>query len=270
MRANLLLPLMAFPALALCAIIDPAGGTVGTRFNPPPGFNRIACGKGSFSEFLREFKLKEDGVPVRLFDGRIKTSRVHAAVLDMPFIDRDLIQCADAVIKLRAEYLYRAGAHERIEFTLTNGMKVPFSRFAEGWRIRVAGNRTEWVRQGRSGASREVFDEYLVFIYTYCGTASLSRDLAPADINDIEIGDVFIQGGSPGHVVIVMDLAENTKGEKVMILAQSYMPSQEMHILISGGNISPWYKVEDRELATPEWIFKRGSLKRFPEKSGKG
>lgn len=263
MRALLSVPLTAIPVALLCSIIDPSGGTVGARFNPPPGFRRVECGKESFAEFLRGFKLKKDGTPVRLFDGRVKSNPVHAAVLEMPILGWDLVQCADAIIKLRAEYLYRKGDYGRIEFTLTNGMKVPFSRFAEGWRVSVVGNQTRWVKRGATGASRVVFDEYLVFIYTYCGTRSLAGDMVKVDAKDIRIGDVFIEGGSPGHAVIVMDLAESPNGGKAMILAQSYMPSQEMHILIGADEFSPWYKVEDGELATPEWKFEKGSLKRF-------
>lgn len=92
----------------------------------------------------------------------------------------------------------------------------------------------------------------------------MSRELNKADIKDIKIGDVFIQGGSPGHAVIVVDIAVNRKtGEKIMMLAQSYMPSQELHILKSIFDISPWYKIEDEKLVTPEWLFEKGSLKKW-------
>ena len=50
-------------------------------------------------------------------------------------------------------------------------------------------------------------------------------------IENIEIGDVFIQGGFPGHAIIVVDLAENEVGEKCFLVAQSYMPAQEIHVL---------------------------------------
>ena len=52
-----------------------------------------------------------------------------------------------------------------------------------------------------------------------------------ADIKDIEIGDVFIQGGSPGHAVIIVDTAVNKKtGERIMMLVQSYMPVSYTHL----------------------------------------
>jgi hypothetical protein len=190
--------------------------------------------------------------------------------LDIPILNKDLIQCADAVIKLRAEYFYKDKQYNNISFTLTNGMRVPFSKYANGYRIKIIGNNTEWVLTSEIGHSRNIFEKYLEAVYIYAGTISLSKELIPVKINDIEIGDVFIQKGSPGHVVMVIDLAENKQtGRKVMLLAQSYMPSQEIHILKSYEKISPWYTIDNSELRTPEWIFIKDSLKRF-KKYGAG
>jgi hypothetical protein len=58
---------------------------------------------------------------------------------------------------------------------------------------------------------------------------------------EIAIGDVFIQAGSPGHGVIIVDMAVNeTTGDKIIMLAQGYMPAQDMQILIGGEGNSPW------------------------------
>jgi hypothetical protein len=55
-------------------------------------------------------------------------------------------------------------------------------------------------------------------------------------------------------------------GEKVFMLAQSYMPAQDIHILknLSERNISPWYRIPlENEINTPEWIFYKQDLYRF-------
>lgn len=241
------------------------GETISSRFLVPSEYEREYYPEDSFGTYLRSLKLKEMGAPVHLYDGREKFVQSYISVIDMPILPQDLIQCADAVIKLRAEYLYSQKKYDEISFDLTNGMKVPFSKFMNGERIKVSGNKTVWIKgKYKTGHGREVFDEYLKFIYTYAGTLSLSRELNKADIKDIKIGDVFIQGGSPGHAVIVVDIAVNRKtGEKIMMLAQSYMPSQELHILKSIFDISPWYKIEDEKLVTPEWLFEKGSLKKW-------
>ena len=51
------------------------------------------------------------------------------------------------------------------------------------------------------------------------------------------------------------------------MLAQSYMPAQDIHILQNFENeeISPWYSVKELEFnfRTPEWTFSINQLKRF-------
>jgi hypothetical protein len=80
-------------------------------------------------------------------------------------------------------------------------------------------------------------------------------------------GDVFLKGASPGHCVIVMDMAENKQtGEIIFIAAQGYMPAQEMHILENPANEdgNPWYTLDfGDELITPEWTFSDTQLYRF-------
>ena len=85
---------------------------------------------------------------------------------------------------------------------------------------------------------------------------------------EMKIGDVLIQGGHPGHAVMVMDMAENNSGEKIYLLAQSYMPAQEFHILKNPyqPEISPWYQLGSSiDIITPEWSFSPNDLKRFVE-----
>jgi hypothetical protein len=105
-------------------------------------------------------------------------------------------------------------------------------------------------------------------IFAYAGTLSLDRELDRKPLDEIEAGDVFIQGGSPGHAVIVVDKAVHPKtGEILLLLAQSYMPAQEIHILNNFNDpaLSPWYSVQslgDR-VETPEWRFHPDHLKSF-------
>lgn len=247
-------------------IVNENGNTILERFLLPDGFKRVNADDGSFAEFLRSYPLKEYGSPVLLYNGNKKLNPVYVSVFDMPLLDEDLIQCADAVIKLRAEYLYANKRYSEIQFHITNGMLVPFSRYASGERIIVSGNDTFWKDGYKSGYERDVFEAYLKFIYSYAGTYSLSKESKHKDISEIEIGDFFIYGGSPGHVVLVLDLAvDESTGRKIMIIGQSYMPSQEFHVLKSFEDISPWYYVEDSTLKTPEWTFKKGSLMGFAD-----
>lgn len=108
-------------------------------------------------------------------------------------------------------------------------------------------------------------------VFAYSGTLSLNNELESVEIEEMVIGDVFIIGGSPGHAVIVVDMGENEIGDKIFILAQSYMPAQETQILINPKDkiLSPWYSLEDAKnmgkLITPEWSFDLDRLKRFED-----
>ena len=49
----------------------------------------------------------------------------------------------------------------------------------------------------------------------------------------LQPGDVFIKGGSPGHAVIVVDVAIYPQtGKKVFLLAQSYLLAHQIQILV--------------------------------------
>lgn len=244
--------------------INKAGKNILERFEPPESFVRKNYESDSFAEFLRNYPLKEFNSPVLLFDGSTKWNKVHVSVFDMPILSQDLIQCADAVIKLYAEYLYSQKRYSEIQFHITNGMLVPFSKYAEGFRLVASGNSVEWKDGYKKGYDRDIFESYLKFIYMYAGTYSLSKESVAKNIEDIQPGNFFIYGGSPGHVVLVLDVAENPEnGKKIMLLGQSYMPSQEFHILKSAEKINPWYYIEDDILRTPEWTFQKGNLKEF-------
>lgn len=153
-----------------------------------------------------------------------------------------------------------------IHFNFTNGFRADYSKWAEGFRIRVNGNRTEWYKAAAPDSSYANFRRYLNVVFAYAGTLSLSRELATVPYTGLQPGDVFIQGGSPGHAMIIMDVAVNPQGHKLYLLAQSYMPAQSIHVLKNPNDpaLSPWYSLSGTSLIhTPEWNFTSGNLKRF-------
>ncbi|MCX6164825.1 MAG: DUF4846 domain-containing protein [Ignavibacteriae bacterium] len=247
---------------------DSTKNTILTRFNIPDGFKRISSEKNSFAEFLQNLKLKPEGTLVKNYDGSIKEPRdVYVAVVDIDVGAQDLQQCADAVMRLRAEYLYLQNRFDDIHFNFTNGFKAEYSKWREGYRIIVNNNSTSWVKKFGESTSYEDFRNYLNIVFTYAGTLSLAKEVKPVELSKMQIGDIFIKGGSPGHAVIVVDLAVNEKsGEKIFLLAQSYMPAQDIQILKNPMNtaLSPWYSINFGEtLETPEWDFSKNQLKKF-------
>lgn len=250
--------------------INPDGQTVETRFNLPEGFRRIEAGENSFAYYLRHLPLKPHGSFVRYYDGKIKPNAdIYDAVVDLDIGNKDLHQCADAIMRLRAEYLRNQKQYEKIHFNFTNGFRADYSEWLSGNRIVVKGNKAYWKQTGDTSDSYEEFWKYLEMVFTYAGTLSLSKELKPVSIDDMQIGDIFIIGGSPGHAIIVVDAAVNEKtNEKIFLLAQSYMPAQELQVLRNNNDdsLSPWYSVKFGEiLVTPEWKFGKPDLKRFDD-----
>lgn len=237
------------------------------RFPPPAGFARESLRDGSFGAWLRELPLLPAGSPVLLFDGRPKARQdVHAAVVDLDVGRRDLQQCADAVMRLRAEHLFAAGRPAEIAFDATSGDRLPFARWARGERpmIEAGGRRLRWVPGGRADSSHAALRRYLDVVFGYAGSYSLARELRPVATSDLQPGDVFIQGGFPGHAVIVLDSARAADGRRLFLLAQSYMPAQQVHVLSRPDGRGAWYALEpEASLATPEWTFPPASLRRF-------
>ncbi len=249
-------------------LINPDGDTVETRFKVPKGYTRVSTKEESFAEYLRDLPLKPDGTEVSYYDGREKNRPgVYVAVVDMSIGDKDLQQCADAIMRLRGEYLYWSGQKDRIHFNLTNGFRMDYSNWVAGKRVKVDGNSTSWVQSASPTGHYESFLDYMEFVFIYAGTLSLSQELEPVATEDMAIGDVFIVGGSPGHSVIVVDMAKNdVSGQTIYMQAQSYMPAQDIQILMNpeDDDLSPWYALDAKEkIKTPEWTFSKDNLMRF-------
>ncbi len=243
--------------------------TLERRMPPPAGFRRPPCPDRSFASWLRALPVKAGRPPVRLYNGQLKTNQqAHYAVLDIDTGKRNLQQCADALIRLRAEYLRSAGYEDSIHFRFTSGDLIPWPRWKTGGRPVVSGTRVSWRTGAPVDPSYQSFRRYLDQVFTYAGTASLQRELrAVSDLSRPEPGDVYIQGGAPGHAVMVADVCVNDAGKRLFLLLQSYMPAQEIHVLVNPASpASPWYQARSSGiLRTPEWTFDHRDLRRFPD-----
>ena len=211
----------------------------------PDGFLRPYSESHSFATWLRQVRLKKDKT-VYLYNGKTKHNQsAQFAVLDITTGNKDLQQCADAVMRLRAEYLFAKKQYHDILFIDNKKKEYRFT----------------------SPFSREHLNEYLERVFGMCGSASLAKQLHYVnEFSRVKPGDVIIRGGFPGHAVIVMDMAINNEGKKIFLLAQSYMPAQDIHILKNpvDDNLSPWYSADVADkIITPEYIFDKRELMRW-------
>lgn len=248
-------------------ILNKEGMTLEGRFLVPDGYTRVEAESGSLTEFLRSYELKEDNSPVLLYNGKKKGNQsAHAAVFKLPIENENLQQCADSVMRVYAEYFYQKKETEKIAFHFSNGFLAEYEKWRQGSRIKVNGNDVSWVNSASYDDSYEMFRSYLRMVFAYAGTQSMVGESYEIPIDDLAVGDVFLKGGSPGHVVMIVDVCRKEDGKVAFLLAQGYMPAQEFHVLKNPEHKEdPWYYEEELTypLRTPEYSFEEGSLRRL-------
>jgi hypothetical protein len=248
-------------------LAHPATRTIAEAVPTPTGFARIAVKPGSYGEWLRHLPLRPDASGVVLHDGRPVTDHgTAAAVIDIDVGRSDLQQCADAVMRLRAEYLYSRRLTDLIGFALFDGERYRFAAYVAGTTPTQAGERIVWRRGRPQGDGHADLRRWLDIVFGFASTRSLARELRPVDIADAAIGDVFIQPGTPGHAVVIVDLAADAPGRRLALLAQGSMPARDMHLLRNTVHpgLGAWFPLSDgRPLTTPGRVFLPDDLKRF-------
>jgi hypothetical protein len=229
----------------------------------------VPVATGSWGEWLRGLPLRPAGTPARLYNGQLKDRQeVVAAVVNIDVGTQDLQQCADAVIRLRAEYLFSQDPN-KVHFHLTTGYDFWFSDYVAGHTFRVLHEQVLPAAKPAEEPTHAALGRYLLPTFGYAGTLSLGRDLRPVPLGQVQPGDVLLHGGRPGHAVLVVDVAENPRtGQRYLLLAQSYMPAQNIHLLRNADApaLGAWFAVpkpEAAEFDTPEWTFGTQELGRF-------
>lgn len=229
--------------------INPDGMTIKSRILLPEGFKRPTYRVEEFGNFLENLPLYPIDQEVHYYNGKIKPrNNIYNSVVKLDIGKRDLHQCADAVMRLRADYLYQQKRYKDIKFNFLSDSKPrTYTSYAKG------------------NYSYPTYWKYLEYVFAYANTASLHDELPNVKTTqEVKIGDTFIQKGSPiGHAIIVVDLAKDSTGKTIVLLAQSYMPAQEIQILNNWNNstLSPWYDIDQDIIKTPEWTFYPKNLK---------
>jgi hypothetical protein len=165
------------------SLINPEGKHIPTRINTPKDYQREQYPANSFAHYLQSFPLKAHGSKVMLYDGSEKINQyAHVAVLAIDVGRKNLQQCADAIIRLRAEYLWQERKYEEIRFHFTNGFQADYAKWRAGYRIQVNGNRVSWYKRYGETTTYKSFHQYLEKVFIYAGSISLIGRNASAGI----------------------------------------------------------------------------------------
>lgn len=250
------------------SLINEDSLTIKSRVKVPEGFTRVSYPKESFQEYLRNYKLKSFGSKIINYDGsEYFWQSGHIGILEIPVPAHGLQQCADALIRVRSEYLWDNSRKDEIGFNFTSGHYCSWKYYSEGYRPKIKGSKVSFQKIAKADYSKANFYKYLDLIYMYSGTLSLYNELEKiTSIKDLKIGDMLIRGGSPGHVAIICDEIINEKGEKRFLLFQGNTPAQSVHLVrnLEDNQISPWYELKmNAVIPVSNYTFSNSKFVRF-------
>lgn len=165
------------------SLIDKDQLSIITRVKVPEGYKRVVSPKGSFQAYLQNYKLKAYGSKIINYDGTAYFwQKGHVGILDISVPKNGLQQCADALIRIRSEHLWDQDRKVEIGFNFTSGHYCSWSKYADGYRPKINGNKVSFHKTASANHSKTNFYKYLNLIYTYSGTLSLYHELPK--IND--------------------------------------------------------------------------------------
>jgi hypothetical protein len=88
----------------------------------------------------------------------------------------------------------------------------------------ASGNHITWTR----AKAAPTWEGYLSAVFTWAGTRSLQAYETLPDTTP-EPGDLLVQGGSPGHAVLLLDVARRGP-DTLLLVGEGFMPAQDFHV----------------------------------------
>ncbi len=214
--------------------------------------------------FMRSLPVKEDGAKTMYYTTSPKENQdAHCAVLDLYLDGNNLQQFASSIMRLYAEYFWTNRDYGSMKFMMVNGFTLDFDKWANGERASFNNNAVQWTAGSEAADDYNALNEYLAMYFAYSDRNALLKSSDKKKIEDIAVGDYFINTDS-GALAMVVDVAEDGKGDKCFLLAAGGNPGQDIEVLNNDAhkNGDPWYYLSEikDEVKTPEFSFKSRSL----------
>ena len=174
-----------------------------------------------FYKFLSSLPRKKRMAEIMNYKGEdAGMSYYKYCVIDFPLLS-PVEQCADVCMHLRAEYFFRQKQYGKIHFHDVGGKDHKYT----------------------GGASRQALNAYLKKIYNISNTASMYAEMQIVpSLSDIRPGDVLIypaKGNKLGHVVMVSEVAKDSKDDIYFQVIQGFTPACELHIVKNNDELDP-------------------------------
>lgn len=234
--------------------VPPAVDTLLSRFKTPPGYTRAHEEPGSFGAWLRTLPLAAPNTAVKSYKGDIiypPGNEYVAAVVAIDVGKADLQQSPDIVVRLDAEWRWSMGDRD-LSYQGATGLDMPLSRWVRGERIVAQGRQVFWAPRSKpTELNHAALRGYLDSVFTWANSTSLSKQGTPVEPADIQPGDFFVHQGKPGHVVVVLDIAQKSPTKKLALLGQALNPAENVHVLRPGVGTA-WFSLHPGQpLLTP-------------------
>ena len=200
-------------------------------FDVPQGYQRVPVAEGGFGAWLRTLPILKRK-QVYSYRGEIIRNAPAVAVVPMSVGRGDIQQCADSILRLYGEYLWAKAAVEDWGIHFTSGDLSAWKDWRSGQRFQVEGASVTPIQTATTDDSYEQYQKWMHHAFIYAGTQSLHHDAQEVSLNEaVSPGDFFVSPGSPGHAILVLDVAIAEGRPPVALLGQGFMPAQEFHVL---------------------------------------
>ena len=111
-----------------------------------------------------------------MYNGTSKwNDNVYCSVVNLPIGTKDLHQCTDAIMHLKARYHYEKEDYDSIGFHFVNGFYCDYKHWKNG--CKTSRDKTTWEKRSLPSNSEESFWQYLETVFMYAGRASLTKEL---------------------------------------------------------------------------------------------
>jgi hypothetical protein len=248
----------------------PPVDTLLSRFETPPGYERVALTPGSFGAWLRSLPLAAPGTPVVSFNDEVihpGDDQYLAAVVAIDPGNIDLQQSPDVVLRLHAEWSWHTHRAKGLHYRASTRLDMPFSRWLKGDRLVAGGNGAFWAPRAKpSQADHDELRAFLDGVFTWANSTSLATQAAKVDPAETLPGDFLIHLRAPGHAVVILDIAHKKTGARLALLGQALNPAQNIHVLRPGRKTA-WFSLRPPDpIITPYTKeFAWAGLRRLPE-----
>jgi hypothetical protein len=229
--------------------------TVRKRFSPTPaGYSVFADEAESWTEWLRLLPLAAPGTPVRNFRGEVVVpgDDEHLAAVVALDVSGEAQGSVDVLLRLHAEWR-RHLDDDRIQYLADSGLELPLGRWAAGDRLATPGGALGWVPQAAPASATDDpgFRDYLNAVFAVSDGPALLAESEALPTTRLAPGAFFLHPDPPAEALIVLDVATDARGDRIMLLARARNPAESLHVLRSDRG-QAWFAVRtDQPVTVP-------------------